>query len=163
MALESRVCKLHAMQDSLDSLVPVAFNRGQVHQSIVPGACGISTARDIARFYAMLERRGTLDGAQIFLPETVSDLTNLQIEGNDQAEKKLVRRTLGLMLGEYRMGSDGSDYESFGHGGSGTSICWANHQLGLAVTIITNGFRGVATNNTRLYSLSKSIREACDP
>jgi len=61
------------------------------------------------------------------------------------------------------MGSDGSDYESFGHGGSGTSICWANHQLGLAVTIITNGFRGVATNNTRLYSLSKSIREACDP
>lgn len=163
MALESRVCKMHAMEDSLDSLVPITFNRHEVHQSIVPGACGISTARDIARFYAMLERRGTLDGVQIFLPETVSDLTNLQIEGNDQTVNNFVRRTLGLMLGEHRMGSGGSDYESFGHGGAGTSICWANHRLGLAVTIITNGFRGAETNNARLYSLSKSIREACDP
>ena len=160
--LESRVCRMHAMEDAGDSTTPSTFSRSEVHRAVVPGAGGIATARDVARFYAMLEQRGTLDGLRVLAPETVADLTMLQVEGNDRTINQSVRRTLGLMLGVYRMGTTADDYESFGHGGAGTSICWANHRLGLAVVIITNGFRAAATNEPRLYALSKAVREACN-
>jgi CubicO group peptidase (beta-lactamase class C family) len=160
--LEPRVCRMHAMEDAQDSTTPTTFSRPEVHAAVVPGACGIATARDIARFYAILEQRGTLDGVRVMAPETVADLTTLQVEGDDRTINQPARRTLGLMLGVYRMGTPADDYDSFGHGGAGTSICWANHRLGLAVVIITNGFRAAATNEPRLYALSKAVREACD-
>lgn len=159
--LESRVSRVHAMEDAGDSHYPITYSRPEVHRAVVPGVGGIATARDIARFYAMLEQHGTLDGVRILTPEGVADLTTLQVDGDDRTINQRVQRTLGLMLGVYRMGTTADDYESFGHGGAGTSICWANHRLGLAVVVITNGFRAPATNEPRLHALSSAVRDAC--
>ena len=107
----------------------------------------------------MMEQSGTLDGVQIFTPETVSEVTRIQVEGEDITSGQHVRRSLALVLGEQRMGSN--DVRTFGHGGVGTSIGWADPVTGLAFAYITNGLRGNETNIPRLEAMSRAVREAC--
>lgn len=161
--LESRVSRIHLMEADADTNgYAVTFDRPEVHRVICPGANGIATAGDLARFYAMLERQGTLDGAKVLRPETVAAGITMQAEGIDQSLGLFAQRSLGLALNDERMGrSTGNPMHTFGHGGAGTSIGWADLDTGLAVGYITNGFRGAETNNARLAEVSQAIRDAC--
>ena len=161
--LESRVSRIHLMEADADTNgYAVTFDRPEVHRVICPGANGIATAGDLARFYAMLERQGTLDGARILRPETVAAGITMQAEGLDQSLGLFAQRALGLALNDERMGRPtGNPMHTFGHGGAGTSIGWADLDTGLAVGYITNGFRGAETNNARLAEVSQAIRDAC--
>lgn len=162
--LESRVSKIHLMEDDADpnGYVPI-FNEPGVHRSIVPGAGGVAAAGDLARFYAMMERGGILDGVRVLTPETVSEATSLQREGTDATIGLYARRSLGLALADERTGkSQGDPINTFGHGGAGTSVGWADKDSGLAVGYITNGFRGNDNNNPRLAAISQAIRDACN-
>lgn len=161
--LEDRVSKMHLMEADADVYGYVdIFNRPQVHGSIVPGACGIASAGDLARFYAMMERKGALDGTRIFGEGTVKEATSLRVEGVDASLGLFAQRSFGLALGDERMGKPSEDpINSFGHGGAGTSIGWADFDSGLAVGYITNGYRASETNNPRLAAISQAIRDAC--
>ena len=130
-----------------------------MHQAVHPAGAGIAPARDLARFYAMLEGGGTLDRVQIFTPETVAEVTGEQVEGTDIALGQHVRRSLGMALGDQRMGTD--DIRTFGRAGAGTSLGWADPVSGLAFAYITNGFRAAATNVPLLSAMSRVVREAC--
>ena len=55
----------------------------------------------------------------------------------------------------------GDPLKTFGHGGAGTSIGWADLESGLAVGYITNGFQATAANNARLAAVSQAVRNAC--
>jgi CubicO group peptidase (beta-lactamase class C family) len=67
-----------------------------------------------------------------------------------------------MSLGDPRTAAPGQeDLRTFGHGGSGTSVGWANPDTGLAVAYITNGFRAEATNTPRLAAISQAITDAC--
>ena len=119
------------------------YNRPEVHQAVHPAGGGIFTARDLARFYAMMGNGGELDGVRILKPETVAEATHLQSEANDFSLGMRMRRSLGLVLDDSRMGAStnaGDGLGTFGHGGAGTSVGWADPGLGLAVAYITNGF-----------------------
>src|SRR5215212_8927801 len=65
--LEHRVTKLHATDGTdewgLDGLRHMS--RIALHRMVVPGASGVSTTRDMARFYAALAAGGTLGGVRI--------------------------------------------------------------------------------------------------
>ena len=170
-SLEGRVSRIYAMEDAdanmraplanLPDLVAM-WNRPEVHQAIIPAACGIATARDLVRFYAMMLGGGALDGVRILKPETVAEVTKLQAEGTDPANGSYNRLSLGLALGDPRMGfSRTVNIHSYGHAGAGTSVGWADPDSGLAVAIITNGFRADGTNNARLAAFSQSVRNAC--
>ncbi|MDA0263509.1 MAG: serine hydrolase [Chloroflexi bacterium] len=161
--LEGRVSPMHKMEDDADpSGYSATFSQPPVWRSIVPGAAGVATAGDLARFYAMMERQGSLDGATVVQTDTVAEAVALQVEGTDQSLGAFAQRSLGLALADERMGrSAGSPLNTFGHGGAGTSIGWADHDSGLAVGYITNGFRGNVNNNARLAAISQSIRDAC--
>jgi CubicO group peptidase (beta-lactamase class C family) len=50
---------------------------------------------------------------------------------------------------------------TFGHSGAATSVGWADLDSGLAVAIVTNGFRADGTNNPRLAAFSQALRTAC--
>ena len=162
-ALDSRVSRIHMMEDDADTNgYAVVFDKPEVHHTITPGANGIASAGDLARFYAMLERHGTLDGVQLLKAETVDEAVTQQVEGVDQSSGAYARRSLGLALADDRMGkSTGNPLNTFGHGGAGTSIGWADFDSGLAVGLITNGFRGNETNVARLAAVSQAIRDAC--
>ncbi len=161
--LEGRVSRIHAMEDAADQRVLVDdFNRPEVHQAVVPAGSGISTARDMARFFAMLERGGTLDGVRILSPETVAEVTRLHLEGKDLTVGTNIRRCLGMSLGDPRMGTEeAAKAGSFGHGGAGTSEVWGDRESGLAFAFIANGFRANETNDPRIVALSQAVRDAC--
>jgi CubicO group peptidase (beta-lactamase class C family) len=161
--LEGRVSTIHLMEDDADpNGYAGVFDLAEVHTCVVPGAGGIASARDLATFYAMLERGGSLNGANILKPETVKEVTGLQVEGIDASSGLFARRSLGLALQDDRMGSPGDKpNNTFGHGGAGTSVGWADPDSGLAVGFITNGFRGNENNNARLTAISQAIRDAC--
>ena len=161
--LEGRVSKMHLMDEDADPNGYVqTFNRPEVHRSIVPAACGIASAGDLARFYAMMERGGTLGGKQFFGTDTVKEVTNLQVEGTDASLDLFAQRSLGFALADERIGlSKGDPTKSFGHGGAGTSVGWADSETGLAVGYITNGFKSRDSNNVRITAISQAIRDAC--
>ena len=109
-----------------------------------------------------MERRGSLDGSTVIQPATVYEAVKLQVEGVDKSTGSFAQRSLGLALADERMGkSNGNPLNTFGHGGAGTSIGWADLDSGLAVGYITNGFRGTASNNARLAAVSQAVRDAC--
>lgn len=163
--LEPRVARLHGMEDVDEAgLIAVrTFNRPEVHQAIVPAGCGISTARDMARFYAMLVNGGELDGVRLFRPETVARATAVEVDNDrDLVLDQPCRRGLGFNLGGLPGWSDrygaASTARTFGHGGAGTSICWGDPDLGVAMVFIPNGFRGNATNVPRCQEISDAVR-----
>jgi CubicO group peptidase (beta-lactamase class C family) len=160
---DGRVSRIHLLEDDADpNGYAGVFDKPEVHHTITPGANGIASAGDLARFYAMMERRGTLDRAQVLRPETISEGVTLQVEGTDLSLDLFARRSLGLALADERTGTPSGDpLHTFGHGGAGTSIGWADFDSGLAVGYITNGFRGPDKNNPRLAEISQAVRDAC--
>jgi len=161
--LEGRVSPMHLMEDDSDaSDYSATFSEPAVLRSVVPGGNGVATAGDLARFYAMMERKGSLDGVTVIQTSTVEEAIQFQVEGVDRSTGVFAKRSLGLALSDERMGTPtGDPLKTFGHGGAGTSIGWADLESGLAVGYITNGFRGSVTNNARLAAVSQAIREAC--
>lgn len=161
-ALESRVSGVHAMEDCDRPSQVSIYNKPEVHQAVHPAGGGIATARDLAQYYAMMAGGGALDGVRILAPETVSVVTELQVEGMDLTNERTSRRSLGLSLGDPRMGSSATeDIRTFGHGGEGTSIGWADPDSGLAMAYITNGYRDDKSNYPRLAAISQAVRDAC--
>ena len=161
--LEDRVSPMHKMEDDADpNGYSATFSEPSVLRSIVPGAAGVASAGDLARFYAMMERKGSLDGTTIIQSGTAEGAVKLQVEGIDQSLGLFAQRSLGLALADVRMGkSTGNPLRTFGHGGAGTSIGWADFDSGLAVGYVTNGFRGNVNNNARLAAVSQAVRDAC--
>jgi len=160
--LESRVSKEHAMEDCDRMTMVTTYNKPEVHLAVQPAGGGIATARDLARFYAMMIGGGYLDGARVLSEDTVAEVTKLQVEGMDHTLERPVRRSLGLSLADGRMGAPESITDrTFGHAGAGTSVGWADPDLGLAVGYITNGFRAEHSNTPRLSAISQAVREAC--
>ena len=160
--LESRVSKEHAMEDCDRLTMVTTYNKPEVHLAVQPAGGGIATARDLARFYAMMIGGGYLEGTRVLSQDTVEEVTKLQVEGMDHTLERLVRRSLGLCLGDGRMGSPEKITDStFGHAGAGTSVGWADPELGLAVGYITNGFRAEHSNTPRLSAISQAVRDAC--
>ena len=161
--MEDRVSPMRKMEADADpNGYSATFSLPVALHSIVPGAGGVASASNLARFYAMMERRGSLDGSTVLSPETVEEGVNLEVEGIDQSLGAFAQRSLGMALADERMGrSAGNPLKTFGHGGAGTSIGWADLESGLAVGYITNGFRGSISNNARLAAVSQSVRDAC--
>ena len=160
-SMEERVSRLHAMEDCDRTSQVTIYNRPEVHTAVLPAGGGIATARGLARFYAMMACGGTLDGVTVMKSETVAEVTKQQVEGLDHTLDRIVKRSLGLSLGDPRFSAPGNEsIRTFGHGGSGTSVGWANQDTGLAVAYITNGFRAEASNTPRLAAISQAVQDA---
>jgi CubicO group peptidase (beta-lactamase class C family) len=178
--LEPRVAKLHAMEDVEQPGTVRTFNRPEVHQAVVPAGCGIATARDLARFYACLVNGGELDGVRIIEERTIRMATEIAVDGEiDRSLGQPIRRGTGFNLGGLPPSGDGPSRDmagfmrmgrraaasTFGHGGAGTSICWADWELGVAMVYIPNGFRGGTSLPNlmveRCADISDAVRSAC--
>jgi CubicO group peptidase (beta-lactamase class C family) len=165
-AIEDRVSKLHAT-DGTDEwgLGVLRMMSGlRMHRMVVPGGSGVSTARDMARFYAAIAAGGALDGAQILRPETVERM--LTIEVDDEADPSFdvpVRRGLGFELGglvDPRRHWPGatSTARTFWHGGFGSSVCWGDRDLDLSMAFLTNGVRRDEAGAVARRDLSDAAR-----
>jgi CubicO group peptidase (beta-lactamase class C family) len=167
-AEEHRLVKLHATDgtdaqgiETLRALDGLGF-----HRLVVPGGSGVSTARDMARFYAAIAAGGALDGASILCPETVALLLQVEVDGAiDPTFDVPVRRGLGFELGgldvpKRQWAGAASTARTFWHGGFGTSVCWGDPDLGLAFAFLTNGVRRDEAGAIARRDLSDAARQA---
>src|SRR5262249_31949381 len=127
---EHRLVKLHATDgtDAWGIETLRAVHGSPFHRLVVPGASGVSTARDMARFYAATAAGGTLDGVRILCPETVDLLLGVQVDGDtDRTFDVPIRRGFGFELGgqdlpKRQWAGATSTARTFWHGGFGTSV-----------------------------------------
>ena len=162
---EGRVAKLYVTEKVETPEVVALFNAPAAHQAVIPAGNGISTARDLARFYAMLSMAGTLDGVEVIRPGVIRSAAAVQEKGEDALSGQSVKLGLGFAVDDPRMGtqrSSGRYNHSIGHSGFGSSIGWLDLEERLAVAIITNGVRGEESNGERLTALSEAVRDACE-
>jgi len=168
---EHRVVKLHATDgadpwglNALRAMRDVPF-----HRLAVPGASGVSTARDMARFYAAIAAGGALDGRRILKAETVGRMLAVEVDGDiDVTFDAPVRRGFGFELGgltDVRRHWPGatSTVKTFWHGGFGSSVCWGDRDSGLTMAFLANGVRRDAEGAIARRDLSDSVRARLGP
>ena len=139
-----------------------------LHRMVIPAASGVSTARDMARFYAAVAAGGALDGARILRPETVELMLAIEVDGEIDATFEMpVRRGLGFELGglaDPRRHWPGatSTARTFWHGGFGSSSCWGDTELQLAMAFLSNGVRRDEAGAIARRDLSDAVRAVFD-
>ena len=104
------------------------------------------TAATLALFYQALLTGRALDGPQVWKPETIGMARQVRTgELTDMVFGKLANRGLGIMIAGDRdrtfrgFGHTNSE-ASFGHGGAGGQIAWADPETGISIGYCTNGF-----------------------
>ena len=109
-----------------------------------PGGGGYGTARAMATFYQMLVQGGSLAGRRILSPRMVAYVTrNFTADRVDLYMGMPMHRGLGphsrgtteTIRG---LGTIASP-RTFGHGGVGSSYCWADPDSGVSFAYLTNG------------------------
>jgi len=122
------------------------FNEVHVREAGVPGGGGVMTAGDLALFYqALLEGRAP-DGSTLWTPEMLGEARRVHSgDFRDPIFGKPANRGLGVVIagGEEAawlgFGRTGSP-RTFGHGGAGGQIGWADPVSGISLGYCTNGF-----------------------
>lgn len=116
------------------------WNRPEIHRAVLPAGGGIATARDLAAVYAPLALGGSLDGVTLCRRESLDHAatpTNRR-EDVDGTIQLPVRWGTGWHLGGF---GRGSSLRTFGHGGAGGQVGFADPDTGLAFAFVTNGQR----------------------
>jgi CubicO group peptidase (beta-lactamase class C family) len=108
---------------------------------IVPAASMVATADELCRFYELLLRGGTLDGARVFDPRTVRRATGEQsyLEFDFTLGFPL-RYGHGFMLGGDYLSFYGPDTShAFGHLGLTNVVAWADPEREVSCAFMTSG------------------------
>lgn len=141
------------------------FNRPEVHAAECGAATGITTTRDLSRFYSMLVAGGEIDGVNLLKHETVTGATAVAVSTERDS-------TLGVPMNwglGFLVARDPSPYgakanaRTFGHTGQGCTVGWGDPTRGLAVAYFTNGVQESVANFLRNSRMSDAILEATTP
>lgn len=165
---EKRCVKLHATDgtDSWGLEIIQSMQRLPIYCMVVPGGSLVSTASDMARFYAAIGQGGALDGHRILTAETVERMMTIAVDDEiDPSFDLPVRRSFGFEIGgldEPRRHWPGatSTTRTFWHGGMGTSVCWGDRNTGLSFAFLANGVRRDRAGAIARRDLSDAVRRA---
>jgi CubicO group peptidase (beta-lactamase class C family) len=131
-----------------------------------PGGGAIGPIHELARFYECLLAGGELDGSRILRGETVRAMTDRQREGMfDETFRATIDWGFGLLLDSKRYGTMNPPYgygrfasdRTFGHGGSQSSVAFADPEYGLVVGLVFNGMPGEAAHQARMAAMLEAI------
>lgn len=113
------------------------WNTAQLRSAELPSSGGISDARSLARVYAAC--LGPVDGHRLLRPETVDRATEVQARGPDAV--LFIETCFGLGFTLPPMLAPACGPASFGHGGAGGSLAFADPQSGLSLGYVMNRMR----------------------
>lgn len=135
--------------------------------NVRPGGNAYGPARELGQFFEILLNDGrTSSGEQLLGAPLVQDMKTRHRQGmTDHTFKYTVDWGLGLILNSYEYAGDEVPYqfgphasrETFGHGGSQSSIAFADPKHKLTVVIICLGRPGEEANRLRMNELTKTI------
>lgn len=133
-----------------------------------PSGSGVGPARDLVRLAEMLLSGGELGGERVLRPETVAAMTSRHREGApDRTFGHVIDWGLGLMVNSFHYRGRPTSYgygdhagrDAFGHGGSQSSLVFADPTVGLSVALICNGRPGEAANHRRTQPVITALYE----
>jgi len=142
-------------------------NTAEFRRAGVPGGGGYATARAMAAFYQMLAQGGTLNGVRLLSPRLVQYVTrNVTEERIDLNMGMPMHRGLGphvrgTTAGIRGLGSLASP-RTFGHGGVGSSYCWADPESGVSFAYLTNSRVPDPWHSERLDLISNFAHTSID-
>ncbi|HEX3175222.1 MAG TPA: serine hydrolase domain-containing protein [Methylomirabilota bacterium] len=142
-------------------------NNARFRRAGSPGGGGYGTARAMAAFYQMMLNGGTLAGRRIVSPRTLGYvLRNYTADRVDGYMGMPMHRGLGPHLRGTTdtirgLGSLASP-RTFGHGGVGSSYCWADPDSGVSFAYLTNSRVPDPWHSERMDLVSNAVHVAID-
>ena len=142
-------------------------NTGRFRRAGSPGGGGYATARAMAAFYQMLLGGGVLNGRRLLSARTVAYvLRNYTGDRVDGYMGMPMHRGLGPHLRGTTdtirgLGSLASP-RTFGHGGVGSSYCWADPDSGVSFAYLTNNRVPDPWHSERMDRVSNAMHAAID-
>ena len=140
-----------------------------IHDSEIPAANGVFTARSLARMYAALATPDAFDSPPLLSPATLREATRVQpLLGSSRtgagvgvtADRSKVGRDAAVMINmHWRLGyhlagtTAGVLPKAFGHFGFGGSGAWGDPESGLAVAMILNQVGGTPFGDTKMLRI----------
>jgi CubicO group peptidase (beta-lactamase class C family) len=125
----------------------------------MPAANGHGNARGIARVYAPMANGGEAFGARILSAEATERSARVEYDGPDRCLGVPVRRSLGFMLPAGEL--DRRPPESFGHGGMGGSMGFADPvrhlSFGYAMNLMAPAAGASGANDQRGQALAMAM------
>ncbi|MBW8814195.1 MAG: beta-lactamase family protein [Caulobacterales bacterium] len=145
------------------ALSPRVFARPDVRRACIPGVGGIFTARDEARFWAMLAEGGALDGVRLLSADRVAGFSTLREHG-DEPDPVMFGIPLPISVGGYWVGGPRvTGPRAIWHPGAGGSIGWADPDHRLAVAICHNRmFNTRSPDDDPILPITRAIVRALD-
>lgn len=141
-----------------------ASNADAFYAAVVPAGNIWATADETSRVFQMLLNGGTLDGVQVFKPETVAEMIK-PVGRRFQFDRTLgipLRFSTGFMLGGNPVGLYGlNSRRAFGHIGFMTVICWADPARDISVALLNTGKSLSPTGLLRAAQVVGAIGAAC--
>jgi CubicO group peptidase (beta-lactamase class C family) len=143
-------------------------NNAEFRRAGTPGGGGYASARAMAAFYQMLGAGGTLAGRRLLSTRMVQYVTrNVTGDRVDGYMGMPMHRGLGPHLRGTTetirgLGSIASP-RTFGHGGVGSSYCWADPDSGVSFAYLTNSRVPDPWHSARLDVISNTAHAAILP
>lgn len=142
-------------------------NTAPFRRAGVPSSGGYATARGMAALYQMMANFGKLNGTRIFSPRLVEFVTrNHTGDMVDGGMGMPMHRGLGVhvrgMSEKIRGLGALASPRTFGHGGVGTSYCWADPDSGVSFAYITNSRQPDPWHSRRLDIIANLVHSAID-
>ena len=133
-----------------------------------PSGSGVGPAGDLLRFFLALLGKGELDGVRVLSPQTVDAMCARHRAGlKDETFGTVIDWGLGVMVNSWHYQRRPTPYgygdlaslRAFGHGGSQSSIAFADPDAGLAAVVIFNGMAGEPGHHRRSQPVLTALYE----
>jgi CubicO group peptidase (beta-lactamase class C family) len=152
-------------QDGARQVRRTEESNAEARRAGTPGGGGYATARAMAAFYQMLVQGGELHGRRLLAPRTVAYVTrNFTGDRVDGYMGMPMHRGLGPHLRGTTetirgLGSLASP-RTFGHGGVGSSYCWADPDSGVSFAYLSNSRVPDPWHSARMDRVSNLVHAA---
>ena len=140
-------------------------NNAEFRRAGTPGGGGYATARAMVAFYQMMAHGGALNGKRLLSPRMVSyvtrNFTGDRVDGymGMPMHRGLGPHSRGTTETIRGLGSLASP-RAFGHGGVGSSYCWADPDSGVSFAYLTNSRVPDPWHSGRLDQVSNLVHTA---
>lgn len=123
-----------------------------------PSSSGVGPAGDLLRLFLALLGAGELNGVRVLSAQTVDAMCARHRAGlKDETFGAVIDWGLGVMVNSWQYGrrpapygyGDAASLRAFGHGGSQSSVAFADPDAGLAAVLVFNGMAGEVGHHER--------------
>ena len=136
-----------------------------------PAASAVGPVGDLVKLAECLRAKGAAAGGRVLQAQTVEAVTARHRVGLvDETFGAKIDWGLGVMVNSWYYRHEPAPYgygdhasmRAFGHGGSQSSVCFADPEVGLAAALICNGMPGEPANHRRTQPVLTALYEDLD-